>query len=97
MKIDAPSPRSQYRNSLTANVGGTQLREIRKTLPLRVLSEQDFQHWQTFGFVVVREAVPQDNVRRLVEFLWEFQEMDPGQTGDLERRTTSHSCHERAE
>ncbi len=78
MKIDAPSPRSQYRNSLTANVGGTQLREIRKTLPLRVLSEQDFQHWQTFGFVVVREAVPQDNVRRLVEFLCEFQEMDPG-------------------
>ena len=78
MKIDAPSPRSQYRNSLTANIGGSQLREIRKTLPLRVLSEQDFQHWQTFGFVVVRVG---GSPGRCFVAWWTFYgvpEMDPG-------------------
>jgi ectoine hydroxylase-related dioxygenase (phytanoyl-CoA dioxygenase family) len=64
-------------NSLTANVLRTQLRDIQKTLPLRVLSAEDFRHWQTYGFVVVRDAVPAANVDRLVKLLWEFQEMDP--------------------
>ena len=64
-------------NSLAANFMRTPLRDIQKKLPLRVLSEEDFKHWQTYGFVVVRQAVPALNVERLVSFLWEFQEMDP--------------------
>ena len=64
-------------NSLAANFKRTPLRDIQKKLPLRVLSEEDFKHWQTYGFVVVRQAVPAINVERLVSFLWEFQEMDP--------------------
>ncbi|WP_216845394.1 phytanoyl-CoA dioxygenase family protein [Granulicella sp. S156] len=64
-------------NSLAANFMKTPLRDIEKRLPLRVLSEEDFKHWQTYGFVVVRQAVPAVNVERLVSFLWEFQEMDP--------------------
>jgi ectoine hydroxylase-related dioxygenase (phytanoyl-CoA dioxygenase family) len=67
----------QYGNSLTALIARTQLRALQKTLPLRVLSEEDFKHWQTYGFVVVRQAVPAENVKRLVDFLWQFQEMDP--------------------
>jgi len=67
-------------NSLTAAVAKTPLREIKKTLPLRVLSPSDFDHWQTYGFVVVRQAVPAANVERLVKLLWEFQEMDPANT-----------------
>jgi hypothetical protein len=31
-----------------------QLKDIQKTLPLRVLSEADWQHWITKGFVVIR-------------------------------------------
>ena len=68
-------------NSLTAAVAKTPLRKIQKTLPLRVLSPTDFEHWQTYGFVVVRQAVPAGNVERLVKLLWEFQEMDPANTG----------------
>jgi hypothetical protein len=64
-------------NSLTANAVREPLRSIRKKLPLRVLSQADFEHWQTYGFVVVRQAVPAANVERLVKLLWEFQEMDP--------------------
>jgi ectoine hydroxylase-related dioxygenase (phytanoyl-CoA dioxygenase family) len=64
-------------NSLTAYVARTPLREISKKLPFRILSEADFKHWQTYGFVVVRNAVPAANVERLVKFLWGFQELDP--------------------
>ncbi|MBO6717342.1 MAG: phytanoyl-CoA dioxygenase family protein [Rhizobiaceae bacterium] len=55
----------------------TQLKDIQKTLPLRVLSETDWQHWITKGYVIVRQAVPAANVERLADLLWEFDEKDP--------------------
>ena len=64
-------------NSLNVQTRRPPLREIKKTLPLRVLSTEEFAHWQTYGFVVVKQAAPAANVERLVRFLWDFQEMDP--------------------
>jgi hypothetical protein len=55
----------------------TQLKDIAKTLPLRVLSPQDWQHWVTKGYVIVRNAVPAANVDRLVDLLWAFDEKNP--------------------
>ncbi|MBN9387449.1 MAG: phytanoyl-CoA dioxygenase family protein [Chloroflexi bacterium] len=55
----------------------TQLKDIKKKLPLRVLSEADWKHWTTYGYVIVPNAVPQDQLKRLVDLLWEFSEMDP--------------------
>ena len=63
-------------NATVAYVGQVQLKDIRKTLPLRVLSTADWQHWQRRGYVIVERAVPQANIDRLVDLLWEFQEMD---------------------
>lgn len=54
-----------------------QLKDIRKKLPLRVLSEGDWRHWITRGYVIVRNAVPQENVQRLIDLLWEFDEKNP--------------------
>ncbi|MEM1399792.1 MAG: phytanoyl-CoA dioxygenase, partial [Pseudomonadota bacterium] len=54
----------------------TQLRDIIKRQPLRVLSEADFAFWQTYGYVVVRHAVPPENVTQTVDFLWAFTELD---------------------
>ncbi len=54
-----------------------QLRDIRKRLPLRTLSEQDWRQWTTLGYVIVPEAVPAENVERLKAVLWEFEELDP--------------------
>jgi len=54
----------------------TQLKDIEKTRPLRVLSEADWRHWITWGYVVVPNAVPAENVARTVDLLWEFQELD---------------------
>ena len=53
------------------------LHRIRKRLPLRVLSPEDWAHWTTKGYVIVRQAVPQENVARLKDLLWRFEEKDP--------------------
>ncbi|MFD3587857.1 phytanoyl-CoA dioxygenase family protein [Streptomyces sp. NPDC058683] len=55
----------------------TPLRDLQKTRPLRVLSEEDFAFWQTYGYVVVKEAIPASSARRLLDFAWEFQGLDP--------------------
>jgi len=55
----------------------TQLKDIRKTLPLRVLSQADWEHWTTKGYVIVRQAVPAANVAPLVDLLWKFDEKNP--------------------
>jgi hypothetical protein len=61
----------------TAATTATPLKEIRKTLPFRVLSPADWQHWTTMGYVIVHDAVPPGNLERLVEVLWQFDEKDP--------------------
>ncbi|WP_411103164.1 phytanoyl-CoA dioxygenase family protein [Streptomyces sp. cmx-4-9] len=53
------------------------LRELTGSRPLRVLSEADFTHWQTYGYVIVREAIPAEAARRLLDFTWDFQGLDP--------------------
>ncbi|MEU9888858.1 phytanoyl-CoA dioxygenase family protein [Sphaerisporangium sp. NPDC051011] len=58
-------------------LAGTPLKDIRKSRPLRVLSEQDFAFWQTYGYVTVREAIPAEAAKRLLDFAWEFQGLDP--------------------
>ena len=61
----------------TSSRVSTQLKDIKKTLPLRVLSKEDFEHWQTKGYVIVRHAVDAAHVERLKELLWKFEEKDP--------------------
>ncbi|MCK1975423.1 hypothetical protein LNK20_22320, partial [Bacillus safensis] len=60
------------RDSHPTAAATTQLKDIRKNLPLRVLSKADWEHWTTRGYVIVRQAVPAANVARLVDLLWEF-------------------------
>src|SRR5581483_9928527 len=55
----------------------TQLKDIKKKLPLRVLSSTDWNDWITEGYVIVRDAVPRGNIERLVDLLWKFDENDP--------------------
>jgi hypothetical protein len=53
------------------------LRRLEKSLPLRVLSEVDFEHWRTHGHVIVREAVPRELAQRIFAFACEFDGLDP--------------------
>ncbi|MEU6172088.1 phytanoyl-CoA dioxygenase family protein [Streptantibioticus parmotrematis] len=55
----------------------TQLRDLRKRRELRVLSEEDFAFWQTYGYVVVKQAIPTAAAQRMLDFAWDFQGLDP--------------------
>jgi Phytanoyl-CoA dioxygenase (PhyH) len=44
--------------------------------PLRVLSEGDWRFWGENGYVIIPDAVPQENLDAVINLLWEFQEMD---------------------
>jgi hypothetical protein len=54
-----------------------QLNERRNGEPLRVLSEDDWAHWKHNGYVIVKNAVPPENIEAAVSLLWEFEEKDP--------------------
>ncbi len=45
--------------------------------PLHVLSEDDWTFWRNNGYIVIRQAVAADQIARLEQLVWEFEEMDP--------------------
>jgi hypothetical protein len=55
----------------------TQLKDIQKSQPLRVLSESDYAFWQRYGYVVVKEAISAAAAKRLMDFTLDFQGLDP--------------------
>src|SRR4051812_8390836 len=64
-------------NPSTAKSSNVKLSDRSNGKPLRVLSEEDWQFWIHNGYVVIKNAVPKENVERLAKFLWEFEEKDP--------------------
>jgi hypothetical protein len=56
-----------------------QLKDLRKSRPLRVLSEEDYANWRNYGYVVVKEAIPAAAAAALLDFAWDFQGLDPNQ------------------
>lgn len=44
---------------------------------MAVLSKEDWAFWQENGYVVIPNAVPQENLDRMVEAIWQFLDMDP--------------------
>jgi len=45
--------------------------------PLRVFTEKDWKNWNENGYIVIPNVVPAENVRNLVQTIWEFEEKDP--------------------
>ena len=43
---------------------------------MHVLTQKDLAFWRDNGYVIVRNAVPQENVDAVVDTIWEFMEMD---------------------
>jgi len=65
-------------NPSTAKTSNVKLNDRSNGKPLRVLSEADWRFWVDNGYIVIKNAVPKDQVDRLANFLWEFEEKDPG-------------------
>ncbi|TSB15978.1 phytanoyl-CoA dioxygenase family protein [Streptomyces benahoarensis] len=73
----APSGVPYFSADADTYLARTPLRDLARTRSLRVLSEADFAHWQTYGYVVVKEAIPAASAAELLAFAWEFQGLDP--------------------
>ncbi|MFJ9034300.1 phytanoyl-CoA dioxygenase family protein [Streptomyces sp. NPDC102274] len=56
----------------------SRLRDLQKAQPLRVLSAEDFTFWQTYGYVVVKQAIAPEAAQRLLDFTWDFQGLSQG-------------------
>ena len=48
-------------------------------MPLKLLSETQWQFWLENGYVVVKSAVSKAQAERTADFLWEFEEKDPNE------------------
>lgn len=64
-------------NPSTAKTSNLQLRKEATSESLQVLSIEDWKHWVTEGYVVVKNAVPREQALKTAAFLWEFEEKDP--------------------
>lgn len=64
-------------NPSTAKSSQIKLNDRSNGKPLRVLSDDDWQFWVSNGYVVVKNAVSEDQAKRLADYLWQYEEKDP--------------------
>ena len=64
-------------NPSTSKSSKVKLNDRSNGKPLHVLSEEDWQFWKYNGYIIIKNAVPKEQVERLADFLWEFEEKNP--------------------
>ena len=64
-------------NPSTATSSKIKLSDRSNGEPLKVLSEEDWAFWVYNGYVIIKNAVSREQVKRTADFLWEFEEKDP--------------------
>ncbi len=64
-------------NPSTATSSKLKLADRENGESLRVLSEEDWTFWKHNGYVVIKNAVPINQVQKLADFLWEYEDKDP--------------------
>ncbi|NND32609.1 MAG: phytanoyl-CoA dioxygenase [Saprospiraceae bacterium] len=65
-------------NPSTAKSSKVQLNDRSNGQPLRVLTEDDWTFWIREGYVVIKNAISKEQARITADFLWEFEDKDPG-------------------
>lgn len=63
-------------NPSTATTSKIKLNDRSNGKPLRVLSEEDWKFWIHNGYVVIKNAVPNEQAVQTADFLWEFEGKD---------------------
>ncbi|MGY6744532.1 MAG: phytanoyl-CoA dioxygenase family protein [Cecembia sp.] len=80
---DRESPNKNHKdipgNPSTATSSKFKLNDRSNGKPLRVLSEEDWSFWIHNGYVIIKNAVPKDQVKATADFLWEFEDKDPNE------------------
>src|SRR3569833_2750676 len=63
-------------NPSTAKSSVMKLTDRSNGKPLQLLSEDDWNFWVTNGFVVIKNAIPKEQVKKLADYLWEYEGKD---------------------
>jgi len=63
-------------NPSTATSSKIKLNDRSNGKPLKVLSEADWEFWIKNGYIIIKNAVPKEQVKTTADFLWEFEEKD---------------------
>ncbi len=64
-------------NPSTAKSSEVRLRDEATEDSLRVLTIDQWRFWKENGYVVIKRAVPKEQVEATANFIWEFEEKDP--------------------
>ncbi|UZR97205.1 phytanoyl-CoA dioxygenase family protein [Chondrinema litorale] len=65
------------RNPALSKSSKVKLSDRSKNEPLRVLSEDDWKFWIENGYIVVKNAIPAAQAKKLTDFLWEYEGKNP--------------------
>ncbi len=82
MKIEVPNNEHKEipGNPTSPKSSKYPLRRSKEGLPLRVLSEEDWDFWIHNGYVIIKNAISKEQAADTVKFIWEFEEKDPNNT-----------------
>lgn len=64
-------------NPSTAKSSSLSLNQRENAEPLNCLTEEQWQHWISQGYVVVKAAISKEQANNTANFLWEFEEKNP--------------------
>jgi len=64
-------------NPSTATSSSKKLNDRSNGAPLRVMSEEDWTFWKHNGYIVIKKAVPREQVLETAAFLWAFEDKKP--------------------
>ena len=64
-------------NPSTAKSSKMKLNDRSNGMPLRVLSEKDWDFWRYNGYIVIKNAIPRKQALETAAFLWEFEDKKP--------------------
>ena len=64
-------------NPSTAKSSKIKLNDRSNGKPLRLLTEEDWKFWIENGYIIIKNAIPVENAKRLADFIWEFEEKNP--------------------
>jgi hypothetical protein len=74
-------PNNQHKdipgNPSTAKSSSHKLNDRSNGKSLRVLSEEDWKFWIENGYVIIKNAVPIEQAKKMADLLWEFEEKSP--------------------
>ena len=63
-------------NPSTAKSSPVKLNDRTNGQPLKLLSEADWSFWIENGYVIIKNAVPKEQVKKLADYLWEYEGKD---------------------